>query len=229
MSENKRAFVFQGPGLLRDGGLDAALRSLGFEVQHPYVLPAQPLSLDAKVGKNDILIFRGSWEPSPEELLYARQLGSKLKEMGKSLKATPNSDRPSVIGTGRWAVALMFAEWTSLKTTDVSRLNWIELSPEFRTPWADVTFGVSDTSDISYPARLQGKVVPDLPQDFQPSLRAAGASNVGWCFDGNMHLLFLDPLAFGHGSQLEGFGYENQEKLHNNTNFLRSLLGSRHA
>jgi hypothetical protein len=226
MSEHKRAYVFQGPGLLRDGGLDPALRALGFEIRQPYLLPTQPLALDMPLSRNDLLVFRASWNPSAEEILYARQLGSRVKELGKALRAKPVSERPVVIGVGRWAVALLFAEWTSLKTADVSRLHWGELGNEFRPPWTEVSYGAADTT---YPARLQGRVLPDLPAEFEPSLKATGGKNIGWSFEGATHLFFADPLAFAHGSQLEGFGYENQEKVSNNTNFLRSLLGSRDA
>lgn len=227
MTGSRRAYIFQGPGLLRDGGLDAPLGSLGFEIHHPLVLPGQPPSLELKFTRQDLLIFRGPWEALPEEILYARQLGSKLRTLGQTLKALPLEERPLVLGLGRWALALLYAEWTSLSAADVAQLYWNQLPVEIRGPWLDVT--LSGATSV-YSALLRGRALPELSLPaFAPLLQLEGQRNVGWCFESYLNLFFLDPLALGHGSQLDDFGYDNFEKLQNNTVFLRALIGLRHG
>ena len=226
MTQSRRAYIFQGPGLLRDGGLEAPLASLGFEIHHPVVLPGLSPSLELKFTRHDLLIFRGSWEALPEEMLYARQLGSKLRELGQTLKDLPVEERPIVVGLGRWALALLYAEWTSLTVADVAQLHWNQLPVETRGPWLDVTLSGSAST---YSALLRGRALPELPVSaFSPALQLAGQRDVGWCFESYLHLFFLDPLALGDGSQLDSFGYENLENLQNNTVFLRALMGLRH-
>lgn len=226
MSETRRAYIFQGPGLLRDDCLEAPLSSLGFEIRHPLVLPGQTPSLELKLTRHDLLIFRGSWEALPEEVLYARQLGAKLKELGKSLRAMPTGERPLIIGVGRLALALLYAEWTSLSVADVARLHWNQLPIEIRGPWLDVSLSGSTSS---YSALLKGRALPELPAPaFASSLQTVGQRDVGWSFDSHLHLFFVDPLALSDGSQLDSFGYENLENLQNNTVFLRALVGLSH-
>jgi hypothetical protein len=226
MSDPRRAYIFQGPGLLRDGGLEAPLVSLGFEIHHPTVLPGQTPSLELKPKASDLLIFRGSWGALPEEMLYARQLGAKLHELGKTLKALAPDERPTVLALGRWALALLYSEWTSLSVLDVARLHWAQLPVEIRGPWLDVTM---KDSASTFSALLRGRALPELPSPtFTPFLRTLEPRDVGWIFDAYLHLYFLDPVALGDGSQLDSFGYENLENLQNNTVFLRRLLGMSH-
>jgi len=228
MSTKKRAYVFQGPGLLRDGVLEVPLKALDFEIHHPFLMPEQAISLDFKLTRDDLVVFRGVWDPRPEEALYARQLGNKLRDFGRSLREMPANERPLVIAVGRWALALLFAEWTAIKSAEVSHLSWTEVPPELSGPWVEVVRG---TSSLPYFARLKGRAFPDLaPRGFEAALKIAASSYpVGWCFESFLNLYFADPLAFGEGSQLESFGYENQENLTNSTTFLRNLIGSRHA
>jgi hypothetical protein len=225
MTQSRRAYIFEGPGLLRDGGLEAPLASLGFEIHHPIVLPGQSPSLELKFTRHDLLIFRGPWEALPEETLYARQLGSKLRELGQTLKDLPVEERPIVVGLGRWALALLYAEWTSLTVADVAHLHWNQLPVETRGPWLDVTLGGSAST---YSALLRGRALPELPVSaFSPALQLSGQRDVGWRFESYLYLFFVDPLALGDGSQLDSFGYENLENLQNNTVFLRAMMGLR--
>jgi hypothetical protein len=227
MGEIKRAFVFRGPGFYRERGIDESLKALGFAVHYCVMVPGQALSLDSQIGAADLLLLRGDWDAISEELLYARSLGNKLVAIGKNLLAMPEASRPTVIASGRWAVAALFAEWTTLRKSEVSRLAWISLPDELRGPWINVKVS---HSQASYYARLLGRVVPDFSgTDLVTSLVGPSSLGVGWRSAQNLHLFFADPLAFSDGSQLEGFGYENHEDLKNNTAFLMSLLGERDA
>jgi len=228
MAEQKRAYVFQGPGFLRDtSGIDESLKSLGFEIQNPYVLPTQTPGLDLKLTRHDILIFRGPWDGIPEEMIYARQLGSKFKDIGKEIRAMPANERPTVIAVGRWVLALLHAEWCGMTAAEVSRLDWVDLPESFEGPWVEVNFMKAPDD---YTARLYGRAMAEIPEKFaEIYLKTFDVRPVGWRHESFLHLFTVDPLALGEGSQLEGYGYENFENLKNNTIFLKTLLGLRNA
>ncbi|MEO5668399.1 MAG: hypothetical protein ABIR96_10090 [Bdellovibrionota bacterium] len=227
MSEQKRAYLFQGPGLLRDEGIVASFKVQGFEVHRPFVLPAQMASLDLKLSRHDVLVFRGPWEPFPEEVLYARQLASKMTEIGKIINTLLAKDRPTVIAVGRWALALLLARWTSLGVVEVSNLHWDDLPADQRGPWIETKLGAS--TEIHY-ALLQGHAIPGLSgANFETRLATCAGHPLGWCFDGFLNLFFVDPFSFREGSQLDGFGYENQENLSNSAVFLGNMLAMRDA
>lgn len=227
MSEQKRAYVFQGPGFLRDNGIEESLKSMGFEIQNPYILPMKAPEFHVKLSRQDILIFRGPWEAMPEEKIYARQLGSKLKEIGRTIRAMPAAERPTVIAVGRWVLALLYAEWSGMTSVEASRMDWVDLPESFEGPWVEVNFM---RSSDSYTARLYGRTMAEIPEEFAETyLKTLDVRPVGWRHESFLHLFCVDPLALNEGSQIEGYGYENLEHLRNNSVFLRTLLGLRDA
>ncbi len=227
MMSSKRAFVFQGPGFLREMGVDSALRALGFEIHRISVSPHQPPSLGAEPKSEDLILLRGDWDAIPEEMAYSRLLGAQFVALGQSLKAMKPEGRPTVIASGRWALSVMWGEWTRLPKASISAIAWLTLPETLRGPWIEARL---EHSEVFYYSRLLGRAVPELPpQDFEACLIGKDSTSLGWKHEDYLHLFFADPLAFAHGSQLEGFGYENHEDLKNNVAFLTSLLGARDA
>jgi hypothetical protein len=206
-AEPMKVLVLSGPGFADQGDvlqqlqLNQNVRLSVFNVG----AGVRPLIIE-EFKTADLILMRGPWSATPEEMLYAGLLAKRLEPSFEILRQRIlNNNSAKIIGIGRGGLIILRSILEGAK--ELAQIEWGTDLKELG-PWASVRVGISKSEIF---ALLQGRALPKISakdeEKFKPWITMISGQVAGWRISEGVYVSFVDFIALGDRSQLADFGY----------------------